>query len=306
MKTKYKRCFSDRLFDFLNYFLVILLFIIILYPIYYVVIASFSKSVVGMYFWPKEFSLNGYEELLRYGEVWMGYANTIFYTIFHVLVSLACTLLFAYAVSRKDFVGRSFFTILVMIPMFFSGGLIPTYLTVNSLGLVNTRTYIVLAGAVSTYNIIIARTFFKSSIPEELYEAALLDGCGDGKFFTSVVLPLSKAIIAVEALYYGVGKWNSYMTELIYLRDRNKYSLSLVLRQVLWSVEAIKNQLLGNVTVKTIQATGEELKRLQERADTASVMQYCIIIASSLPMLLLFPYIQKYFSKGVMLGSVKG
>ena len=224
-----------------------------------------------------------------------------------MLVSLFCTLLYAYAISRHYFVGRGFFVVFVMIPMFFNGGLIPTYLTVNQLGLVDTRFYIIISAAASTYNIIVARTFFKSSIPDELYEASVLDGCGDGKFFLAVVLPLSKSIIAVEALYYGVAQWNSYMTEMIYLRDRDKLPLSVVLKQVLWSVEAIRSQLSGEQTGSSFEMlSGEALKLLEQRAETASVMQYCIIVVSCIPMLIVFPYVQKYFAKGVMLGSVKG
>ncbi len=305
MKKKSKRCMSDKIFDFCVYSFMIIFFLIVLYPLYYVVIVSFSKAPVGVYLWPSEFTTKGYEELFRYRDIWIGYANTIFYTVGHVIVSVSTTLTFAYAISRRYLVGNKFFTIYAMIPMWFGGGLIPTYLAVSSYGLVDTRAFIILAGCVSTYNIIVARTFFKSSIPEELYEASVLDGCGDGNYFVKVVIPLSKSIIAVQALFYGVGKWNSYTTELIYLRSDKKFPLQLILKEVLWSVQTITKRLSSGY-YDELQYSEEQLRNVQEIADTAAVMQYCIIIASALPMLAIFPYVQKYFSKGVMLGSVKG
>ena len=296
---------GDKAFDIINHILMGIIALITAYPLYYVIIMSFSKKAVGTYFWPNGFTLNGYKEIFRYGEFWSGYANTILYTVCGTIVSLAVTLTFAYAISRKYFVGRRWFLLMVMIPMFISGGMIPGYLTVNQLGLVDTRFYIIISAAASTYNIIVARTFFRSTIPDELYEASMLDGCGDGRFFTQIVLPLSKPIIAVEALYYGVGRWNSFMTEMIYLRTQSKYPLALVLRQLLWSIESIKAKLNGNDQFTT-ELTEEMRRILQERADTAAIMQYCIILVSCIPMMLIYPYLQKYFAKGVMIGAVKG
>lgn len=296
---------EDKIFDLVNHILIVLMLLVILYPLYYIVIASFSKTTVGTYFWPNGFTVKGYLETFRYKPLWSGYANTLFYTIGGVLIGLFCTLLLAYAISRNYFVGGKLITILVMIPMFVSGGLIPTYLTVMQLGLVGSRFYILIAGAVSTYNVIVARTFFRSTIPEELYEASLLDGCKDGRFFLSIVIPLSKPIIAVEALYLGVAKWNSYMTEMIYLSDEKKYPLALVLKRLLWSITYIQAQLEGNAQGAE-NLSQDVIVRMQEKADLASVMQYCIILLSTVPMLLIYPYLQKYFAKGVMIGAVKG
>ncbi len=296
---------SDRIFDVINHILMALIGLITAYPLYYVIIMSFSKKVVGTYFWPNGVTLNGYKEIFQYGEFWNGYWNTILYTVAGTIVSLVVTMTFAYAISRKYFVGRQWFLLMVMIPMFISGGMIPGYLTVTQLGLVDTRFYIIISAAASTYNIIVARTFFNTTIPNELYEASTLDGCGDGRFFTQIVLPLSKPIIAVEALYYGVGRWNSFTTEMIYLRSQSKYPLALVLRQLLWSIESIKATLSGgNVDMSNI--SDEMRKYLEQRADTASIMQYCMIIVSCVPMMIIYPALQKYFAKGVMIGAVKG
>ena len=296
---------GDKAFIIFVYLFVTLALLICFYPMYYIVIRSFSREVVGVYLWPKGVTIGGYLEVLKYKDVWRGYGNTILYTIIGTLISLFCTLTFAYAFSRQYLVGKKIFTLLIMIPMFIGGGMIPSYLTVQSLGLDNTRTYIFICSAATTYNIMVARTFFKTSIPDELYEASILDGCNESKFFTAVVLPLSKAIIAVEALYYGVARWNSYSTEMIYLRDRKKYSLALFLRELLWTIDSIQRRLTGDAQ-ELNKLSPSEILELQKRADLANSMQFVLIIVSCIPMMIIYPYLQKYFAKGVMVGSVKG
>ena len=219
--------FSDKLFDIINYTVLVLIAVICLYPLYYVVIVSFSEDVAGTYFWPNSFSTLGYETMFRDKDVWIGYRNTIFYTVGGVCFSLFLTLPCAYALSRNDVPGKKIFMGFLLLTMFVSGGLVPTYLIVQSLGLVNTWFVVILMSGVSTYNIVVGRTFFKTTIPDELLEAAFMDGCGNMRFFTKIVLPLSKPIVAVLALWIGVGRWNSYFTEMVYLRDEAKYPLGL-------------------------------------------------------------------------------
>lgn len=297
---------GDKAFMIFVYVTVTLALLVCLYPMYYIVIRSFSREAVGVYLWPKRATIQGYVEVIKYKDLWIGYGNTIFYTVCGTLVSLFCTLTFAYAFSRKYLVGRGFFAVLIMIPMFISGGMIPSYLTVLNLGLINSRFYILISSAATTYNIMVARTYFRTNIPDELYEASLLDGCGEGRFLTAIVLPLSKAIIAVEALYYGVARWNSYSTEMIYLRERSKYSLAQFLRELLWTVNTIKAQLSGENIMETEQLSAKALEELAARAELADCMQYGMIIFSCIPMMIVYPYLQKYFAKGVMVGSVKG
>ena len=227
----------DRTFVIVMYVVLILLLIVMLYPLIFVISASFSnpKAVAGgrMILWPVEPSLDGYKYLMQYTEIWSGYANTFFYTIVGTVLNLAATLPCAYAMSRRDLKGRQFLMVFFMITMYFSGGLIPGYLNVKQLGLLNTRTVILVVGLVSTYNLIVCRTFFMTTIPMEIQEAAIIDGCDDFQIFGRIVFPLSKAITVVMALYYGVGRWNSYFAEMIYLKDRGKYPLQLFLREIL-------------------------------------------------------------------------
>ena len=220
---------------------------------------------------------------------------TIFYTFFGTLLGTSVTLMAAFALSRRDLFGRNVITKLFVFTMFFSGGLIPTYMVVSSLHLVNTRTVLVVMGTVTVYNMIIAKTFFQNSLPEELFEAAELDGCGIGKFFFKIAVPCSKAIIAVIALYVGVSQWNSYFTAMIYVTDQKIYPLQLVLRDIL-----ILGQQLTQITDPA------EIEALVERQKVAQIIKYVVIIVSSLPVICVYPFLQKYFVKGVMIGSVKG
>lgn len=301
--TKWKaQSLSDKVFDIVVYTILFLFTIICLYPLYYIVLVSFSSDSVGVYFWFKDFSIKAYELVVKDKELWLGYRNTIFYTVGGVLFSLLLTVPCAYTLSRKDVPGRKLMMGYLLVTMFISGGMIPTYLTVQKLHLLNTWWVIIIMTGVSTYNIIVARTFFATTIPDELLEASKIDGCGNGRFLMKIVLPLSKPILAVLALWIGVGRWNSYFNEMIYLRDRDKYTVSLYLRKVLWQVEALKALVAGGTEAGVSEISAETM----ELAQTANVMQYVIIIIASVPLLMIYPFIQKYFTKGVMIGSVKG
>lgn len=295
--------FSDKLFDVLVYMILFLFTLVCLYPLYYIVLVSFSSDPVGVYFVPKNFTAKAYGLVFRDKELWIGYRNTIFYTVGGVLFSLFLTVPCAYTLSRKDVPGRKIMTAYLLITMFVNGGMIPTYLTVQKMHLLNTWWVIIIMSGVSAYNVIVARTFFATTIPDELLDASRVDGCGNGKFLIKVVLPLSKPILAVLALWIGVGRWNSYFNEMVYLRDREKYTVSLYLRKVLWQVEALKALAAGATQESGIVEISTETLEL---AQIANIMQYVIIIIASVPLLAVYPFIQKYFTKGVMIGSVKG
>ena len=243
------------------------------------------------------FTLKGYAEVFKNSQVMRGFFNSIVITVVGVCVNLAVTLPTAYALSRDNFSGKKPITVFYMITMFFGGGMIPTYLVVKNMHLLNTIWALVLPGCLSVYNMIVARTFFKSNISEELYEAGEIDGCTQSRFFFQIALPLSKAIIAIMVLYYGVGHWNSYFSALLYISDQDKYPLQLVLRNIL-----ITNQTALSQTATTAAARAA----LQEQQQLIDVMKYSLIIISSVPVLIMYPLVQKHFVKGVMIGSVKG
>lgn len=294
---------SDRFFQGMVTGTLGIFFLVELYPILYVVSASFSApdAVTSgrLVLLPVDFTLEGYKYVLQYKEIWTGYANTILYTVLGTGVNLAVTLTCAYALSREELMGRNGLMVFFMITMYVSGGLIPGYLNVKSLGLVNTRIYMVIDGAMSVYNMIVARTFFSSSIPGELSEAARMDGCNDFGIFARVILPLSKACIAVQVLYYGVGHWNAYFNAMIYLKDRDKYPLQMFLREIL-----IQSRISVNSAAAAV--TTQEAELMAEMAKRAELVKYCVIIVATLPMMILYPRLQKFFEKGVMIGSVKG
>lgn len=292
------QCMSNKLFDIVNMIVLITILLICLYPLYYIVIVSFSSQVTGVYWRPNDFTLEAYQMVLQEKDVWIGYGNTIFYTVVGTLANLAVTLPCAYALSRKDFVGRGIITAIIMVTMFLNGGLVPGYLNMNNLGLLNTRLCIILCGLTSAYNIIVSRTFFATTIPGELLEAAQIDGCSNQKFFSSIVMPLSKPIIAVMTLYFGVARWNGYFNEMIYLNDKTKFPLTLFLRRLLSSVEAMQDMIAEGL----IEDVSSAIANMQ----MATVMQYCLIVVSTIPMLIVYPFMQKYFAQGVMIGSVKG
>lgn len=287
---------GDRLFEAIGFLILLFALIIVAYPLYFVAIASFSNpsavSLGQVVLLPKGITMEGYAKIVAQSDLWIGYRNTVAYTIVGTFVNVVVTLTGAYALSRKDLVGRNLFMGFIAFTMFFSGGLIPSYLLIKSLGLYNTFWVMVIPGAVSVWNLIIARTFFQTSIPEELWEAAVMDGCTNVRFFVRIVLPLSQAIVAVLILFYAVGHWNEFFNGLIYLKDRGRYPLQLILRDIL-----IQTQLNQEMT------TNENANKL---AEAANLMKYGVIIVASLPVLILYPFIQKYFVKGVMVGAIKG
>lgn len=297
MMTRPKQSLPDRVFDTVNFIFVTMVLLVIIYPLYYICIASISDpmSIMGgkVMFWPSGINFDGYRKILNYENIWTGYRNTIFYTVVATTINVVVTLMAGYALSRRDLPGRTFFISLFMFTMFFSGGLIPTFLFVKSLKMYDTIWPMILLGTVSVWNLIITKTYFQENIPQELLEAAVIDGCDDYTFFRKVVLPLSRAIVAVLVIYYAVGHWNSYFNALIYLKSESKYPLQLFLRQVL-----MQNQFYDEMSIDNENAVNAMM--------IAESMKYGMIIISSLPILVLYPFLQKYFVQGVMIGAVKG
>ena len=286
----------DVVFDAILYCICTVLLLIILYPLWFIVIASFSdpSAVAGghVWVWPVGFTLDGYDELLKQPKVWLGYRNTIAYTVVGTLIGLAVNIPAAYALSRKDLWGRKGLMGLYVFTMFFSGGLIPIFRTVQQAGLYNTFWVLVLPFSVSAYNIIVARTFFETSLPPDLWDAAQIDGCGNLRFFFTMALPLSKAVISVIALWTAVGQWNSYFNALIYIRDENLYPLALIMRNILVTQQ-----------IQSALGTGEAALIALRKAN---LMRYAMIIVATVPIMCVYPFVQKYFDQGVMIGAVKG
>lgn len=295
-----RRFNSDTIYNILVYTVLTILSLVVAYPLYFIVIASISKPVLvstgQVYLFPRGINFMGYQKIFEYTELWHGYANTIFYTIGFTLLSVFVTLLAGFALSRRNLAGRNAVMMFFTITMFFSGGLVPTYFLIRDLGLMNTRFVIILIGSVSIYRIIITRTFFSSSIPDELYEAASIDGCNHFTFFFKVVLPLSSAIIAVLVIYSAVQQWNSWFNALIYLKDPSMMPLQMVLRKIIINQKEFMDSL----------DVGSSGGSLSDQLYVAETMKYGIIIVSSLPVLMLYPFAQKHFAKGVMIGSIKG
>ncbi|WMT39469.1 carbohydrate ABC transporter permease [Paenibacillus sp. D2_2] len=292
----------DKIFLAFTYLFVILAFIVVFYPLLYMLSASISdpKYVASgeMWLWPKGITLDGYKRVFENTSIWVGYGNTILYTVIGTTINLVVTLPAAYALSRKDFVGRNFFMGMFMVTMFFSGGLVPSYLLIKSLGMINTMWAIVIPSAASIWNIIVSRTFFQGSIPPELQDAAQVDGCTNMRLFIKIILPLSMPIIAVMALFYGVGHWNNYFSAMIYLNDAGKYPLQLVLRQIL-VLQEMSAQGGGAIDTSTAAA-------MNSKAEIAALVKYAVIIVATIPVIVIYPFLQRYFVQGVMIGSVKG
>lgn len=297
MKKREYKLSGEKIFEIVNIFVLSLLLVIVLYPLYFIVIASFSDpsavNTGNVWLLPKGASLEGYRRIFADDQIWSGYGNTVFYTVTGTLLNVVITMMIAYPLSRKTFRFRGVIMVYLLITMYFNGGLIPTFLTVQGLGLENTRAVMILMGAVNVFNVIIARSFIENNIPDELFEAATIDGCSHFKFFCSFVLPLSKAGLAVLTLYYGISHWNEYMNALLYLRDSKLYSLQLILRSIL-----IENQMQESMVA--------DMSSMLERAQAAELIKYGIVVVSSLPVLMIYPFLQKYFTKGTMIGSVKG
>lgn len=290
------RPFEDRILDVFLYAVAIFAIVLSIYPVYFVLIASVSSptAVNSGHFllWPEGFHLTGYQFVLENRKILTGYYNTILYTVAGTALGLAFCIPAGYALSRRDLPARKLIMKLMIFTMYFSGGLIPTYFVVKDLNLINSRWSVILMGCVSVYNIILIRSFCESSLSEELLNATRIDGCGNGRFFFQFVIPLSKAIIAVIALYVAVGYWNSYYNAMIYLNDDAKYPLQLILRQMLMTA--------NNATdIQDGELAGEYLKQVQ-------VVKYAVIVVATAPIMCVYPFLQKYFVQGVMIGSIKG
>ncbi|MDG0808824.1 carbohydrate ABC transporter permease [Cohnella rhizosphaerae] len=295
--TAIRESVGDRVFLALIYLFLCCVLVAVLYPLLYIVSSSFSsaQAVVSgkVWLWPVDFSLMGYKVIFSNPAILTGYMNSIIYTLLGVSINVVMTVAIAYPLSRSTFVGRNLIMMLLVFTILFSGGLIPTYLTVKAVGILDTRWAMVLPGALSVFQVIVARTFFQSTIPKELGEAAELDGCSDIGFLWRVVLPLSKAIIAVLILFYAVGIWNAYFDALIYLKSPGLYPLQIILRNIL--------------ILNTIDATAlVDANQMAARQGLRDLLKYSLIVVATVPILCIYPFVQKYFVQGIMIGSVKG
>ncbi|GIO66581.1 carbohydrate ABC transporter permease [Paenibacillus cookii] len=288
---------GDKLFGWVVYALLALICVIVLYPLIFVLVASFSSPGAVMrgevWLWPKDMTWIGYKKIFQNAEILTGYANTLLYTVIGTAINLLLSIAAAYPLSRKDLYGRNVISGMMVLTMFFSGGMVPTYLLIKDLGMLNSMWALILPGAISVYNVLIMRTFFQNFIPQEMQEAAAMDGCSNIGTLVRIVLPLSMPIIAVMILFYSVGHWNAYFSALMYLTDREKYPLQLILREIL-----IQGQM------QEMQGVGDNV--LAETVMQSEAIKYAVVIVANLPVLLLYPFLQKYFAKGVMIGAVKG
>lgn len=299
INNKIRSTRTDRVVLTVNFILLTGFFIIIAYPLLYVILASFSGggSVLSLNIIPERWTLAGYRAVRDKEIFWVSFRNSIFYTAVATVLSVSVTMLCAYPLSCPYFKGRKFIMVLCTVTMYFGGGLIPTYLNITNLHLVDTVWAITLPGAMSVYNMIVMRTFFSNTIPGELREAADLDGCGDFRYFISIVIPLSGAIIAVISLFVAVGSWNDYFNPMLYLNTRSKAALPVILRELL----------VVNVTGEANNAmNADDMEHIFELMDQQNLMKYSVIVVASLPVMIIYPFVQKFFVKGVTLGSVKG
>jgi putative aldouronate transport system permease protein len=296
--VRFKR--EDFVFDIIVTIILFLLLVSVAYPLYFVIIASFSDPVLvssgRVMFLPRGLTLAAYRKVIDYKAIWTGYRNTLIYTFFFTFLSLSMTLIGGYGLSRKNVPGKGIIMGYMTFTMFFNGGLIPTYLLMRTIHLQGNPLIIIVMGSVNVYNIIIARTFFQSGIPDELFDAAVIDGCDHFKFFLKIVLPLSPALIAVMVLFAAVSQWNSWFNAMIYLGKQNQMPLQLILRNIIVSAEAFMREM-------EMTDIGDDAARMTMLAES---MKYAVIIVSTFPVMCLYPFIQKYFIKGVMIGSIKG
>lgn len=287
---------GERTFDIILIAISIIILLIIAYPLYFVIIASFSEpeSVLGgnISFWPVGFNLESYKMILNEEKIWIGYKNSILYAVLGTGINLILTTLTAYPLSRKEMPYRNAVTFVITFTMLFSGGMIPIYMVVRGLSLNDTIWAMVIPNAISTYNMLVMKNYFQSNIPEELHEAAAIDGCGHFQSLLRVVLPLSTPIIAVITLFYAVGHWNAFFNAIIYLRDQSLYPLQIILREIM-----LQNSL---------EAVGGDMVGMYEKVMRGETMKYAVILVASAPVLMLYPFVQKYFVKGIMVGAVKG
>ena len=298
--TKIRETRFDRTFNVVIYILLALTLIIVIYPLYFVILASVSDPQYvnsgTPLLYPKGFTLVGYTRVFADNRIWVGYANTILYAGAGTVVALIVQIMAGYSLSRSDLPGRGIFMGLFVFTMYFGGGLIPFYLVVKTLNLVNSRFLMIILGCSSVYNMIIIRSFFVSTLPKELQEAAFVDGCTNQRYFFSIVLPLSKAIIAVIALYSLVAQWNSYFNAMIFLTDRDKYPLQLYLREILLTAQTYSD-------TSMVGADPEAAAKMEQMVE---VVKYGVIVVSTVPIIAIYPFLQKYFVQGVMIGAVKG
>lgn len=289
---------GDRVFGIVNGILLAIVTLLIVYPIYFIIVASVSDptyvNLGQTLFWPKGLNISGYQKIFEYSEITTGYLNSIFYTVLGTCINLLVCIPTAFSLSRKELVGRGWINAFFVVTMYFSGGLVPGYLLIKNLGMINTVWALVLPGALNVYNMIVCRSFFMSNISDELFEATKIDGGSYTSFFFKVVLPLSKSIIAVMVLYHALVHWNSYLSALYYIRDTDKYPLQLILRN-----------LTASISVDSIQDAMDSAA-ISEKMKASQTVRYAVIIVASIPVFLMYPFVQKYFVKGVMVGSVKG
>ncbi|WP_256758622.1 carbohydrate ABC transporter permease [Cohnella sp. WQ 127256] len=296
VQQKIKDSAGDRLFMIGIYVILFVILIAICYPLIYVFSSSISSPAAvtsgRVWLWPVDISFKGFKVLLNTPEVTTGYWNSLFYTVFGTIISVALTIMIAYPLSRKSFFGRNFLMIMITFTLIFSGGLIPTYMVVKEMGLIDSRLALLIPNAIWVWQVIIARSFFQSSIPDELFEASEIDGCSDIRFLRSIVVPLSMPIIAVLVLMYAVGQWNAYFDALIYLKSANLFPLQLILRSII-----IQNNSAGGMM---------DAMKMVERQQLAELLKYSLIVIATLPVLVIYPFVQRYFVQGMMVGSVKG
>ncbi len=296
-KNKIRMTTFDRVFNAVNLAIVTLVLILVGYPLLFVISASISDPIMvaggKMLLIPKGITLEGYQMIFGSKEIWRGFANSVLYTVVGTAINIFMTVCGAYPLSRKDLEGKGIFSLMFIFTMFFSGGMIPHFLVVRMLGLYNTMWSLILPGAVSAYNIIVMRTFFQTSVPGELFDSARIDGCTDYGYLLRILLPLSGPVLAVMVLFYGAGHWNQFFSAIIYLRKADMYPLQVILRNIL-----LKSILTDNMVM--------DFGGHASYSHTAEIIKYGLIIVSSIPMMMVYPFIQKYFVKGVMIGSVKG
>lgn len=289
--------YQDQLFYVISMLMLTLFFLLVLYPCIFVVSASFSSGNAvqsgKVFLLPVEFNLNGYKTVFANTGIWTGFMNSVFYTVVGTLINLVLTMIAAYALARRDLVGGKAIMMFFTFTMFFNGGIITNYMLIVKLGLHNTRWALLIPGAINVYNLIIARTFIQNNVPNELLEASQLDGCSDIRYLLSIVLPLSKAVMAVMVLFYGVAHWNTYFNAMIYLNDRELFPLTIILKEILIS---------GQIDPSTVS----DPELAEKIAQLSGVIKYALIVVSMIPVLIVYPFIQKYFVQGVTIGAVKG
>ena len=303
MKTKTKTVhrqkmnISDKIFYAVIAVVITILTVLVLYPILYIISASFSSSAAVMegrvWIWPVDISLEAYKAVFKYSDIWLGYKNTIIYTVFGTIVNVAMAMICAYPMARRDLWGKDALSFFFAFTMLFGGGMIPNYILIKNLGLLNNPLAMIIPGAMSVYNMIVARNFIQNNIPGELLESAKIDGCSDFQFFFKMVLPLSKAIIAVLTLWHAVGHWNSYFSAFLYFTEKDLYPLQIFLREILVQ-SAVSTEAVSDV------ADALQMQNLKQ------LLKYAVIVVSTVPLFSFYPFVQKHFVKGVTIGSVKG